>query len=102
MSDDPWDDALTALEDELDEHEEAVRLGRVEIVPTWDPPEDLGPLPARHAERVVNLVKRIGLLSTFVQFQLLATENDLKHLDHRSATKGTHNRAMALFLDASV
>lgn len=96
-----WDRALTVMEDELNEHEEAVRLGRVETVPAWEPPEELGPIPAEQAERVMHLVKRIGLLTTLVRFQLIAAEGDLKHL-RQQAEKGSTNRAVALFLDASV
>lgn len=97
-----WEQALTTMEDELDLHEAQVRTGNATMVPAWEPPEDLGDLPPQLAERVMNLVRRIGLLSTFVQFQLVSAENDLKHLAHRSETKGSSNRAIALFLDASV
>lgn len=97
-----WEQALTAMEDELDEHEAQVRNGHATMVPAWEAPEDLGPLPPQLADRVTNLVRRIGLLSTFVQFQLVAAESDLQHLAHRAESKGTHNRAVALFLDASV
>lgn len=98
-----WERALTTMEDELDAHEAQVRTGATTMVPAWEPPEDLGPLPPQVAERAMNLVRRIGLLSTFVQFQLVAAENDLKHLEHHAAgVKGTANRAVALFLDASV
>ncbi len=97
-----WEQALTAMEDELDTHEADVRTGRATLVPAWEPPADLGPLPPQLADRVMNLVRRIGLLSTFVQFQLVAAESDLKHLSHHTETKGTANRAVALFLDASV
>lgn len=97
-----WDTALTQMEDELDVHEEQVRLGETRLVPEWEPPEELGPLPAECAERVMHLVKRIGLLSTFVQFQLAAVDGDLKHLQGNSPQKGSTNRAVALFLDASV
>lgn len=97
-----WEQALTAMEDELDAHEEQVRTGDAALVPAWQAPADLGPLPPQLAERVNDLVRRIGLLSTFVQFQLVAAENDLKHLEQRAEAKGTGNRAVALFLDASV
>lgn len=97
-----WEDALGAMEDELDVHEEQVRHGTPSMVPAWEPPAELGPLPPELAERVSVLVRRIGLLSTFVQFQLVAAENDLKHLTHQAEGKGSANRAVALFLDASV
>ena len=97
-----WEQALSAMEDELDLHEAQVRTGHTTMVPAWEPPDDLGTLSPQLAERVMNLVRRIGLLSTFVQFQLVAAENDLKHLAHRAETKGSSNRAIALFLDASV
>ncbi len=97
-----WEQALSLMEDELDIHEAQVRTGQAAMVPAWEPPADLGPLPPQLAERVMNLVRRIGLLSTFVQFQLVAAESDLKHLALRSETKGTANRAVALFLDATV
>lgn len=97
-----WEQALTTMEDELDVHEAQVRSGNAALVPAWEPPPDLGDLPPQLAERVMNLVRRIGLLSTFVQFQLAAAENDLQHLTRRAEGKGTANRAVALFLDASV
>ena len=97
-----WEQALGVMEDELDAHEAQVRTGQTVMVPAWEAPEDLGPLPPQLAERVMNLVRRIGLPSTFVQFQLVAAESDLKHLAQRSETKGTANRAVALFLDATV
>ncbi len=102
MTVEQWEQALTVLEDELDVHEAQVRTGKAVLVPTWEAPEDLGPLPPQLADRVMNLVRRIGLLSTFVQFQLVSAESDLAHLAQRSDTKGTANRAVALFLDASV
>ncbi len=96
-----WEAALTTMEDDLDTNEESVRLGEPALVPAWAPPADLGPLPPQLADRVSHLVRRIGLLSTFVQFQLLATQGDLAHLaTHPEKTSG--NRAVALFLDASV
>lgn len=98
-----WEHALTQMEDELNEHEATVRTGDAVVVPPWQPPSDLGPMPPQCADRVANLVKRIGLLSTFVQFQLVATEKDLEHLQRKGTPeKGTANRAVALFLDASV
>lgn len=102
MSVEKWAQALTVMEDELDLHEAQVRTGQATLVPAWQPPDDLGSLPPQLAERVMHLVRRIGLLSTFVQFQLVAAESDLKHLAQRAESKGTANRAVALFLDASV
>lgn len=97
-----WEQALTHMEDELDDHEERVRLGEPTLVPAWEPPNDLGPLPPRLAERVSNLVRRIGLLSTFVQFQLTAAEDDLTHLVQHPAGPASGNKAIAMYLDASV
>lgn len=97
-----WEAALSQMEDELNAHEEAVRLGKVESVPAWEPPDDLGPLPLELAERVTHLVRRIGLLTTFVQFQLVAIDGDRRHAATHHAQKGSANRAVALFLDASV
>ena len=97
-----WEQALAHMEDELDVHEAQVRTGQTTLVPAWQPPDDLGELSPQLAERVMNLVRRIGLLSTFVQFQLVAAESDLQHLSQRAESKGTQNRAIALFLDASV
>lgn len=102
MSTAKWEQALAGMEDELDVHEAQVRTGHAALVPAWEPPEDLGALPPQLAERAMNLVRRIGLLSTFVQFQLVSAESDLKHLTQRVESKGTANRAVALFLDASV
>lgn len=99
-----WEDALTQMEDELDRHEEQVRLGEVKTVPVWEPPTDLGPLPAQLADRVTHLTQRISLLTTFVQYQLTATESDLAHLQQQNAKgqKSSGNKAIAMFLDASV
>ncbi|WP_226913572.1 hypothetical protein [Gephyromycinifex aptenodytis] len=97
-----WEQALTQMEDDLDKHEEQVRLGEASLVPAWEPPEDLGPMPAQLAERATNLVRRIGLLTTFVQFQLTAAENDLKHLAQHPGGRATGNKAIAMYLDASV
>lgn len=98
-----WEHALTQMEDELDEHEAAVRTGDAVLVPAWQPPCELGPMPPQCAARVANLVKRIGLLSTFVQFQLVAAQKDLEHLQRKGTPEmGSTNRAVALFLDASV
>lgn len=97
-----WERALAAMEDELNVHEAQVRGGNVSRVPVWEPPPDLGALPPQLADQAMNLIRRIGLLSTFVQFQLVSAESDLKHLAQRVETKGTANRAVALFLDASV
>lgn len=97
-----WERALTQIEDELDVHEEQLRLGEPAVVPMWDPPEGLGPLPAQLVGRITVLEKRIGLLSTFIQFQLQAAEGDLHHVQRRNAQAGSGNKALALFLDASV
>lgn len=96
-----WESALSTMEDELNVHEAQVRGGNATAVPAWEAPDDLGALPPELADRVMNLVRRIGLLSTFVQFQLVSTENDLKHLATHPEMR-SHNRAVALFLDASV
>lgn len=96
-----WEAELTRMEDELDTHEEQVRLGEVLPVPVWNPPEDLGPLPAQLGDRATHLVQRITLLITFVQYQLTATESDLHHLSQQGH-KGSGNKAIAMFLDSSV
>lgn len=99
MTDHSWDAVLTAMEDELNRHEAALRQGQLTVVPEFAAPADVGPLPARQVERVTQLVRRIGLLATFVQFQLVATESDLRHLERGAARPGG---AVALYLDASV
>lgn len=98
-----WENALTAMEDELDTQEEAVRSGSTTVVPTFEPPTDLGPLPAALADRATHLVQRIRLLTTFVEHQLTATENDLKHLERQQA-KGARRSdpGISLYLDSSV
>lgn len=101
MSAAAWESFLTELERDLDAGEEAVRNGSVSLVPEWEPPEDLGPLPPGLEERARSLVSRIGLLTTFVKYQLAALESDIEHA-RRVEVKGGHNRALALFLDASV
>jgi len=101
MSRAAWEAALTQMEDELDAHEESVRLGEARPVSAWEPPTDLGPLPADLADRVTHLTARIALLSTFVQYQLTATESDLAHLHRQQGRSGTAS-AVALYLDSSV
>lgn len=96
-----WEAALTQMEDELDAHEEQVRLGEVSNVPVWEPPDELGPLPAQLGDRVTHLVQRITLLTTFVQYQLAATESDMAHLAQQGQ-KSSGNKAIAMFLDSSV
>ena len=100
-----WEAALTQMEDELDAHEQAVREGTAAVVPQWQPPTDLGPLPAHLADRVTHLTSRITLLSTFVQYQLAAAESDLAHLERQQgrgvARSGTAS-AVSLYLDSSV
>lgn len=89
------------MEDDLNAHEEAVRSGSSTVVPAWEPPTDLGPLPPHLRDRASHLAERIGVLSTFVKYQLAALDADREHLK-RHEGKGTHNKAIALFLDASV
>jgi len=95
-----WHQFLTDMENELDAHEEAVRLGETGIVPAWQEPTDLGPLPLALHPRVTHLISRIGLLSTFVQYAMNAAENDLAHLE-RQSHRGTA-AAVSLYLDSSV
>ncbi len=99
MSTAAWEAALTAMEDELNAHEAAVRTGNLRVVPEFDPPQGLGALPTSLAERAATLQDRIGLLTTFVQYQLVAAESDLKHLE-RGSHAGTPG--VSLYLDSSV
>lgn len=101
MSRAAWEAALTQMEDELDAHEEAVRLGDAGVVPAWEPPTDLGPLPPELGDRVTHLINRIELLSTFVQYAMRSAENDLAHLERQHGRSGTAS-AVALYLDSSV
>lgn len=96
-----WDAALTQMENELNAHEAAVRNGDTNPVPEWAPPAGLGPMPPAVADRAHHLIERINLLTTFVKYQLQAIDADREHLE-RSEGKGTTNKAIALFLDASV
>lgn len=93
-----WEAALTAMEDELDAQERAVRTGTVTAVPAFEPPAGLGPLPSVLVERVMQLIRRTGLLATFVQFQMIATDADLRF--ERREIK--HAGAQALYLDRAV
>ena len=94
-----WDDVLTALEDELDRHEEALRTGHLtDNVPEFAEPQDLGPFPPQFADRVTHLARRTSLLATFVQYQLAATDADLR-FERREIR---HAGAQALYLDRSV
>lgn len=97
-----WDLFLTEAERDLDASEEAVRTGSTTVVPDWASPSELGSLPREYEQRVRNLIERIGVLTTFVKYQLAAVDADIEHVHRREQQKGTHNRAVALFLDASV
>ena len=97
-----WESFLTEMENDLDASEEAVRSGSTSPVPEWEPPSDLGPLPSALEDRAKSLAKRIGVLATFVKYQLSALDADMEHTQRQEQQKGTHNRAVALFLDASV
>lgn len=101
MSRDAWEAALTKMEDELDLHEESVRLGNSGVVPPWEPPTDLGPLPPELGDRVTHLVGRVKLLSTFVEYAMKSAENDLAHLERQHGRSGT-TAAVSLYLDSSV
>ncbi|MDO5698879.1 MAG: hypothetical protein Q4G51_13000 [Dermatophilus congolensis] len=97
-----WEAFLTEAENDLDASEEAVRSGSTTTVPEWEAPTDLGDMPPALAGRVKNLIERIGVLATFVKYQLTAIDADIEHVHKQEQQKGTHNRAVALFLDASV
>lgn len=97
-----WEAFLTATENDLDASEEAVRSASTTVVPRWEPPSDLGPLPPHLEPRTRALVGRIGVLTTFVKYQLSAIDADLQHAHRQEQQKGTNNHAIALFLDASV
>lgn len=93
-----WEAVLTQLEAELDAHELALRTGQLTDVPGFEPPEGLGPVPAYLADRVNQLIGRTALLTTFVQYQLVATDADLRF--ERREIK--HAGAQALYLDRAV
>lgn len=93
-----WESALTALEDELDAQELALRTGSLTQVGEFEPPEGLGPVPAQLTERVSTLIRRTTLLATFVQYQLVATDADLRF--ERREVK--HAGAQALYLNRSI
>lgn len=95
-----WEAALTRIEDELDAHEESVRLGDANPVPEWEPPTDLGALPPDLGDRVTHLISRIQLLRTFVQYQLVAVEKDLDHLERQKA-RPAGSGAVSLYHDSS-
>lgn len=98
MSVSAWEAALTLMEEDLDAQEAALRTGHVVDVTAFAEPEGLGPMPAQVAERVANLNRRTALLATFVQYQLVATDADLRF--ERRDVK--HAGAQALYLDRSV
>lgn len=93
-----WEAALTAMEDELDEQEKALRTGQVTDVAGFAAPQGIGPIPPQFVDRVASLVRRTALLATFVQYQLVATEADLRF--ERRETR--HAGAQALYLDRAV
>ncbi|MBW3087050.1 hypothetical protein KEM60_03280 [Austwickia sp. TVS 96-490-7B] len=93
-----WEAELTRLEDELDTQEEALRTGQVREVAEFAPPDSLGPLPPQLADRATHLMQRTALLATFVQYQLAATDADLRFEQRTSK----HAGAQALYLDRSV
>ncbi len=92
-----WEAALTRMEDELDAQEAAVRTGNVTDVPSFEAPAGLGPMPTQLADRVTHLIQRTNLLATFVQYQLVATDADL-----RFEQQPKHAGAQALYLDRAV
>ena len=92
-----WEAALTRMEDELDAQEKALRTGDLTDVPSFEPPADLGSLPPQLADRVTHLIQRTNLLATFVQYQLVATDADL-----RFEKQPKHAGAQALYLDRAV
>ena len=92
-----WEAALTRMEDELDAQEAAVRTGNVSEVPSFEAPAALGPMPVQLADRVSHLIQRTNLLATFVQYQLVATDADL-----RFEKQPKHPGAQALYLDRAV
>lgn len=98
MSTAAWDAALTRMEDDLDAQEEALRTGNVTDVAEFVAPEGLGPMPQQYAERVTSLIRRTALLVTFVQYELVATDADLRF--ERREVK--HAGAQALYLDRAV
>ncbi len=98
MSTAAWDEVLTRLEGELDAQEEALRTGQLTEVAAFEDPQGLGPLPAALVDRVANLVRRTALLATFVQYQMVATDADLRF--ERREIK--HSGAQALYLDRAV
>ncbi len=98
MSLSAWEAALTAMEDDLDAQEQALRTGNVVEVTPFAAPDGIGPVPAQLADRVAQLVRRTALLATFVQYQLVATDADLRF--ERREVK--HAGAQALYLDRAV
>ena len=92
-----WEATLTRLEDELDVQEEALRTGNVTEVSAFEPPAELADLPPPLADRVAHLIQRTNLLATFVQYQLVATDADL-----RFEQQPKHAGAQALYLDRAV
>lgn len=93
-----WEAALDRMEDELDAQEQALRAGAVRDVPAFVEPEGLGDVPPQVVDRVSNLVRRTALLATFVQYELVAADADLR-FERRDAR---HAGAQALYLDRSV
>ena len=98
MSSAAWEAALTAMEDDLDAQEQALRTGNITEVTAFAAPEGIGPIPPHLADRVATLVRRTALLATFVQYQLVATDADLRF--ERREVK--HAGAQALYLDRAV
>ena len=95
-----WEAVLTDIENELDAHEQSVRLGDSNPVPAWEPPTDLGQLPPELGDRVSHLLSRLHLLRTFVQYQLVAVKKDLAHLD-RQKGRPAGSAAISLYHDSS-
>ncbi|MCA0437332.1 MAG: hypothetical protein LCH98_12760 [Actinobacteria bacterium] len=93
-----WEQALTRMEDDLDAHELTLRTGDVRDVMPFVAPEGLGPMPTHLADRVQSLIHRTRLLATFVQYELVATDADLRF--ERREVK--HAGAQALYLDRAV
>lgn len=93
-----WEAAIRDMEDELNLHEAALREGTVQVIPAFVPPEELGEVPPSLRNRAVQLSERVQLLATFVRYQLVAVDGDLRHLKDRDARPP----GVSLYLDNSV
>ena len=78
-----WSSALEALEADVDALDQALRDGSNVAVSSWQPPTDLGPVPADLAPRAERLLRRISEVRGRGAQRLDELQGELQQLDRR-------------------